>query len=99
MLRTVFISTVLAVLSMCLATQAEDERPVAWIDGEPFTIDDLEQRIADLPPQYQSMLTEEEGRRNLLDQIIQEQVLFLAALDEALGSNPKGERQVEQARG
>ncbi|HUT99061.1 MAG TPA: peptidyl-prolyl cis-trans isomerase [bacterium] len=98
MLRTAFICTVLAVLSMCLATPAQDDRPVAWIDGEPFTIDDLEQRIADLPPQYQSMLTDEEGRRGFLDQIIQEQVLYLAALDEDLDSDPKVERQIEQAR-
>ncbi len=98
MLRTVLICTALAVLSMCLTAQAEDDRPVAWIDGVPFTIDDLEQRIADLPAQYQSMLTDEAGRRNLLDQIIQEQVLCLAALDEGLDSDPKVQRQIEQAR-
>jgi len=98
MRRTVFICTVLTVLAICLSAQAQDDRPVAWIDGEPFTIDDLEQRIADLPAQYQSMLTTEEGRRGFLDQIIQEQLLYLAALDEDLDSDPRVERQIEQAR-
>jgi peptidyl-prolyl cis-trans isomerase C len=98
MLRPVFIFTVLGVLLGCLSTLAEDDRPVAWIDGKPLTIDDIEQRIADLPPQYQAMLTNEEGRRGFLDQLIQEQVLYLAALDEGLDSDPKIERQLEQAR-
>jgi len=98
MSRTVFICTVLAVLAVCLPTPAQDDRPVAWIDGEPFTIDDLQLRIADLPAQYQSMLTDEEGLRGFLDQIIQEQVLYLAALDDDLDSDPKIERQIEQAR-
>jgi peptidyl-prolyl cis-trans isomerase C len=98
MSRTVFICTVLAVLAVCLPTTAQDDRPVAWIDGEPFTIDDLELRIADLPTQYQAQLADEEGRRGFLDQIIQERVLYLAALDLNMDSDPKIERQIEQAR-
>ncbi|MCX7021482.1 MAG: peptidyl-prolyl cis-trans isomerase [bacterium] len=100
MRRTVFICTVLAVLSICVSTpaQTQDDRPVVWIDGKPFTIDDLEQRIADLPAQYQSQLVDEAARRSFLDQIIQEQVLYLAALDDKLDSDPKVERQIEQTR-
>jgi peptidyl-prolyl cis-trans isomerase C len=98
MRTSAFILTVLWLLSAAGGALAEDDRPIAWIDGEPFTIDDMELRIADLPPQYQSMIATEEGRRGFLDQLIQEQVLYLAALDEDLDDDEKILRQIEQAR-
>lgn len=98
MQRSALILPILWILLAILPTLAGDDRPVAWIDGEPLTIDDIEQRIADLPPQYQAMLTTEEGRLGFLDQIIQERVLFLGALDAELDTDPRIVRQIEQAR-
>ncbi|HDR06867.1 MAG TPA: hypothetical protein ENN88_04460, partial [Candidatus Coatesbacteria bacterium] len=68
--------TFLWLLAAVFPALAQDDRPVAYIGGKPFTIEDMETRIAALPAQYQAMLTSDEGRRGFLDQVIQEQVLY-----------------------
>jgi peptidyl-prolyl cis-trans isomerase C len=68
------------------------------VGGESITRGDVQRRLEELPEQFRSTYTAPEGRRQLLDRMIEEKVWLLAAKKAGVPNRPAVQRQVEQQK-
>jgi peptidyl-prolyl cis-trans isomerase C len=71
---------------------------LAWVAGEPITKADLEARLTELSPQYRQQFSTAEGKKQLLDRMVEEKVWTLAAAKAGVPDRPEIKRQVEQSQ-
>ncbi len=81
------------------ALDTEPTDVLAWIGGRPITRQDLEARLDDLSPTARRQFQTAEGRRQLLDRLIEEQVWLEAAEKAGLAGRPDVARRLERTRG
>ena len=71
---------------------------VAVIGDRTITVDDVDRRLAEMPPRIQEEFSGPEGRKKLIEGLLDEEAFLLAALDQKLDENPEVKRQIESAR-
>jgi peptidyl-prolyl cis-trans isomerase C len=71
---------------------------LATIGSRRITQDDLERRLGEMPANVQRQFDGEEGRKNLLDGMLDEEAFLLAAMDANLDETPDVKAQLESAR-
>ena len=76
----------------------DSNRVLVRIGKETVTRADLDRRIADLPEQVRANYSTPEGRRQLLDRVIEEKVWLQAATRKGVPERPQVKRQIEQQR-
>ncbi len=101
-MRTPYRFTVSLLLLVALATLSAAAEPgdevVVEIGDDVITVEEFWAQVDALPPQYQTMVNSEEGRQAFLDQLIQERVLFQAALEEDYEDDPEIAEEIERMR-
>lgn len=71
---------------------------LVWVAEKPITRGDFEARLDQLSPQFRQQFSTPEGRKQLLDRMVQEQVWTLAAERAGVAKRPEVIRQLEQTR-
>ncbi len=75
--------------------QPKNGKVVAEIGNEKITLDEVDQKLKEIPEQYQGMAL---TRKDLfLDSIINQKLLYAAAQKEGTGKDPKVQSQIEEA--
>jgi peptidyl-prolyl cis-trans isomerase C len=68
------------------------------VGGESITRGDVQRRLDELPEQFRANYTTPEGRRQLLDRMVEERVWLLASRKAGVPDRPQVRRQLEQQR-
>lgn len=76
----------------------DSNRVLVRIGKETVTRADLDRRISDLPEQVRANYSTPEGRRQLLDRVVEEKVWLQAATKKGVPERPQVKRQIEQQR-
>jgi peptidyl-prolyl cis-trans isomerase C len=76
----------------------DSNRVLVRIGKETVTRADLDRRIADLPEQVRANYSTPEGRRQLLDRVVEEKVWLQAATKKGVPERPQVKRQIEQQK-
>ncbi len=76
----------------------DSNRVLVRIGRETITRADLERRLADLPEQVRGNYATPDGRRQLLDRVVEEKVWLKAATQKGVPDRPQVKRQIEQQR-
>jgi peptidyl-prolyl cis-trans isomerase C len=71
---------------------------LAWVGGKPITRRELERRLDELAPNARGQFQSPEGRRQLLERLVEEQVWLHQAEEAKIGERPDIETRIEQAR-
>lgn len=71
---------------------------LAWVGGEAITRQDLESRLDELAPNARGQFQTPEGRRQLLDRLVEEQVWLYEAEQADIASRAEVKQRLEQAR-
>jgi len=74
---------VLAVLALTLSASAED-KIIAKVGTLPVYTSELNKRLESLPPQYRSIYASPEGKAKLLQQIVDERLIYIAATQKGI---------------
>lgn len=74
-------------------TVAKDAKVVAEVGSEKITLEDLDRMIKDLPEQFQPMATANKGM--FLDSVVNQKLLYDAALSQNLDKNENVKKQIE----
>ncbi len=78
------LAVILSVLSGCGDAKS---RLLASVDGKAITVGDFEKRLAKLPPYYKALASQR--KKDFLDDMIAEQILYKEALRRGLGRDPE----------
>jgi len=76
----------------------DSNRVLVRIGKETVTRADLDRRIADLPEQVRANYSTPDGRKQLLDRVIEERVWLQAATKKGVPERPQVKRQLDQQR-
>src|SRR5262245_30992649 len=76
----------------------DSNRVLVRIGKETVTRAELDRRIADLPEQVRTNYSTPEGRKQLLDRVIEEKVWLQAATKKGVPERPQVKRQIDQQR-
>ena len=76
----------------------DSNRVLVRIGRETVTRADLDRRISDLPEQVRANYATPEGRRQLLDRVVEEKVWLQLATRHGVADRPQVKRQIEQQR-
>ena len=85
-------------ISLMLLPAAVNAAVVAKVGGLEITDEDVSARLSQLPPQYQASYDSEAGRKMLLDQLVQEKLLYLRAAAEKYDTNAAVVKQIEKIK-
>ena len=77
---------------------ADTSRVLVWIGREAITRAMVQQRIDELPEQYRANYSTPDGRRQLLDRIIEEKVWLAQAMKNGVADRPAVKSELEQQR-
>jgi peptidyl-prolyl cis-trans isomerase C len=80
------------------AAVADSNRVLVRIGREAITRADVERRLAEIPEAYRATYATPEGRRQLLDRMIEERVWMMAATRAGVPQRPEVQRQLQQQR-
>lgn len=98
MLRhAVLLALAVALVAGC-GREKTDETVVARVGDHVITREDLNRRLGTMPPHVRSQFETDEGRTKLLDGMIDEEAIYLAAQDEGLQDKPLIQRRIEEAK-
>lgn len=90
---------VIVLLLFAINAQAQDQTEVlAWIGDRPITRQELEDRLDELAPNARAQFRTPEGRRQLLERMIEEMVWLQAAVDAGIESREEVQKRLEQTR-
>ena len=82
------------IVAGCGGSEPEDDSVLAVVAGDPITAKDVEARIRSLPRLARSEFSGSVGRNRMLQQMIEEEVLHLAALEEGLDEDEDVRRRL-----
>lgn len=68
------------------------------VGGEAITNAEVEARLAEIPEQARAQFSTPEGRRQLIDRMVEERVWLLAAMKHGVATRPKVQQQLAQQR-
>jgi len=68
---------------------------LARVNGKPITEEDLKQVMETLPPNYKSLENNPQFRKQLLNNMIKEELLYQEALKEGLEKDPEVQKEIE----
>lgn len=71
---------ILLIATVLLIFLQAEENVLAEVGGLKITSNDLQQKYDALPPQYLSFYSTEDGKKKLLDQLVQEKLFYMEAL-------------------
>ena len=71
---------------------------IATVDGERITLTDLQERIKTYPPQFSAALQQKENKIKVLDQMIDEKLLLVAATNSGIKKTKEYKTQIENAQ-
>ncbi len=91
------LALVLGLLAGC-GSEETGETVVARIGDHQLTREDLNRRLGTMPPHVRKEFETEEGRIKLLEGMIDEEAIFVAALENKLQDNPLVKRRIEEER-
>ncbi len=83
----------LALLAGC-GGKKNRETELARVGDHRITSEDLDRRLATMPPNVRSQFESKEGRRKLLDGMIDEEAIYIAAKEQKLDENPAVARRI-----
>ena len=86
---------VLAILISLMVLPAAQAAVVAKVGSHEITETDVDARLAQLPPQYKASYDSEAGRKRLLDQLVQEKLIYIQAAKEKYDNNSDVVAQLE----
>ncbi len=88
------------IMSLCLSGYAKNPNTsvLASVEGENITLTDLQDRIKAFPPQYASELEKKETKAKILDQMIDEKILLVAAKKQGLNKTDEFKKRVQNAQ-
>ncbi len=75
----------------------EKKGTIAKVDGECITQDDLQARLKTFPPQYAAALQQKENKIKVLDQMIDEKLVIVAAKKAGIAKSKDYKDQIEAA--
>lgn len=87
------LAVVFSILSGCGDAKS---RLLASVDGKAITVGDFEKRLAKLPPYYKSLASQR--KKDFLDDMIAEQILYKEALRRGLGRDPEVKDLLNEAQ-
>jgi peptidyl-prolyl cis-trans isomerase C len=79
-------------------TKAANAKVLVRIGGEAITQADVEKRLAELPEQSRGQFDSPEGRRQLLDRLIEERIWLIAAKKKGVEARPEVQTQLQAQR-
>ncbi len=79
-LKIITFALILLIPLIIISKEIPGETIIAEFDGGKITMGNIEDRISQIPPMYQSKFTSNEGRENLLDMMCTEELFFLEAI-------------------
>jgi len=71
------------------------DKVVGRVGSVEFTVADVDRRLAELPPHVQQQFASPEGKRDFLDRLVEEEVMFQAARRAGYETHPDVTRAVE----
>jgi peptidyl-prolyl cis-trans isomerase C len=88
------------ILLLCAVSLAvtEDSKVLAVVNNEPITAKDVQDKIELFPMQQQVMLSTEEGRKIVLDELVRGKVFYLAAKEQQLDQDQEIAQRIENIR-
>jgi len=89
---------VMAILISLIMLPAAHAAVVATVGSLEITDKDVEARLAQLPAQYKASYDSDAGRKMLLDQLVQEKLIYLQAANKAYDTNPAVVKQLEKVK-
>jgi peptidyl-prolyl cis-trans isomerase C len=89
---------VLSILISLMIMPTANAAIVAKVGSLEITDKDVDTRLKQLPPQYKATYASEAGRKMLVEQLVQEKLIYLQAKDENYDTNALVLEQVDKAR-
>ncbi len=89
---------VLVILISLMMLPAANAAVVAKIGILEITDKDVDARLKQLPPQYKASYTSEAGRKMLVEQLVQEKLIYLRARNEKYDTNAEVLKQLEKTK-
>ena len=89
---------VLIILISLMMLPAADATIVAKVGTLEISDKDVDTRLKQLPPQYKASYASEEGRKMLVEQLVQEKLIYLQARSENYDTNALVLKQLEKAK-
>lgn len=89
---------VLVVLISLMMLPAANATVVAKVGTLEIADKDIDARLQQLPPQYKASYASEEGRKMLVEQLVQEKLIYLQARNEKYDTNAEVLKQLEKAK-
>ncbi len=78
--------------------ETKKQTPLANVNGKEIYASDIDNVIAQLPPEQQMQFTTREARRALLDELIAQDLLYFEALDEGLEESEQFQEILQDAK-
>jgi peptidyl-prolyl cis-trans isomerase C len=89
---------VLAILISLMMLPAANAAVVAKVGTLEITDEDVDTRLKQIPPQYKATYASEAGRKMLLEQLVQEKLIYIQAGKEKYDTNAEVQKQLEKAK-
>lgn len=87
-----------AITSVAVASGRDTSQVLVRVGGDPITRDMVQARIDSSPDQYKAMYSTPDGRRQLLERMVEERVWMDQAIKNGVADRPKMKEQIEQQR-
>ena len=89
---------VLGILISLMVVPAAHAKVAAKVGDLEITDQEVAERMQQLPPQYQTALASEEGKKQFIEQLTQEKLIYLQAKKEKYDADAEVLRQLEQIK-
>ena len=86
---------VLVMVTGCINT-VDDDKVIAKVGSRVYSVDDINERISNLDPELQSYFEKKENKVRLLDQIIEEEVIYQLAKKDRLQRTKDFKKSLEE---
>lgn len=90
--------SVLAITLVVSGASLAAGKILAKVNGKPITEEDLKKVMETLPPNYKSLENNPDFRKQLIDNMVKEELLYQEALKERLDKDPKVKDQIEMMK-
>lgn len=85
------------VISLCGISYAQ-EKVLATVGSEKITVADFKDRLEELPAQFRGYYSSEQGKAKFLDQLVQERLFYLKAMEQGVEKDQLVQEEIDRAR-